>query len=92
MIFFRTEVNALTTNLQLNILHQVVADPVEPAERGTRAVLGLELHLGQGCLQVDAVNQITITLDGAGHLLAKVRGAVERVLNGLHGEVGVSTI
>jgi hypothetical protein len=38
------------------------------------------------------VNQITIALDGAGDLLAEVRGAVERVLDRLHGEVGVTTI
>jgi hypothetical protein len=31
-------------------------------------------------------------LDGAGDLLAEVRGTIERVLNGLHGEVGVATI
>jgi hypothetical protein len=31
-------------------------------------------------------------LDGAGHLLAKVGGTVERVFNGLHGEVSVATV
>jgi hypothetical protein len=38
------------------------------------------------------MNQITVTLDGAGHLLAKVGSAVEGVLNGLHGKVGVTTV
>ena len=49
-------VNALAANLQLHVLHQVVAHPVEPAELGTRAVSGQECHLGQGGLEVDAVD------------------------------------
>jgi hypothetical protein len=31
-------------------------------------------------------------LDGTGDLLAEVRGTVERVLNGLHSEVGMSAV
>jgi hypothetical protein len=31
-------------------------------------------------------------LDGASHLLAEVRGTIERVLDGLHGEVGVAAV
>jgi hypothetical protein len=38
------------------------------------------------------VDQVAVALDSAGHLLAKVRGTIERVLNGLHGEVGVTTV
>jgi hypothetical protein len=85
-------VDALATDFDLNILDDVVTDPVEPAELGTRAVAGLELHLGESGLQVHTVDQITVALDSAGDLLAEVRGAVERVLNGLHGEVGVAAV
>jgi len=85
-------VNALTTNLNLNVLDEVVADPVEPTELRARAVRRLQGDLRQGGLQVHAVNQITVALDRAGDLLAEVRGAVERVLNRLHGEVGVTTV
>jgi hypothetical protein len=85
-------VNALTTNLELNLLDEVVANPVEPAELGTRTVGGEELHLGQSGLEVHTVNQVTVTLDGNSHLLAKARGTVERVLNGLHGEVSVAAV
>ena len=49
-------VNALAANLQLDVLHQVVAHPVQPAELGTRAVRGQEGHLGEGGLEVDAVD------------------------------------
>jgi hypothetical protein len=38
------------------------------------------------------VDQITVTLDGAGDLLAEVGGAIEGVLDGLHGEVSVTTV
>jgi hypothetical protein len=38
------------------------------------------------------VDEITVALDGAGDLLAEVRGAVKRVLDGLHGKVGVTSI
>ena len=85
-------VDALTTDLEFNLLDQVVANPVEPAELGTRAVRGQQLHLRQGGLEVHAVDQVTVTLDGHGHLLAKARGTVERVLDGLHGEVRVSAV
>ena len=85
-------VNALSSDFDLDVLDQVVTRPVEPAELGAAAVAGLQSHLGQGGLQVHAVDQVTITLDGAGHLLAKVGGTVERVFNGLHGEVSVATV
>jgi hypothetical protein len=38
------------------------------------------------------VDQVTIALNGAGHTLTEARGAVEGVLNGLHGEVSVAAI
>ena len=85
-------VDALTTDLELNLLDEVVAHPVEPAELGTRAVRGEELHLGEGGLEIHTVDQVTVTLDRNSHLLAKARGTVERVLDGLHGEVGVAAV
>ena len=85
-------VDALTADFDLHALDQVVARPVQPAELGTAAVAGLQSHLGQSGLQVHAVDQVTVTLDGASHLLAKVGRTIERVLNGLHGEVGVATV
>ncbi len=85
-------VNALSTDLELNLAHEVVARPVEPAELGARAVRGEELDLGEGGLEVHAVDQVTVALNSDSHLLTEARGTVERVLNGLHGEVGVSAV
>ena len=85
-------VNALATNFNFNVVNDVVTDPVQPAELGTRAVRGLQGDLRQRGLQVHAVNQITVALDRARDLLAEVGSTVKRVLNGLHGEVGVTTV
>ena len=85
-------VDALATDLDLNIVDHVVTDPVEPAELSAGTVGRLKRDLRQGGLQVHAVNQITVALDGAGNLLAEVRGAVERVLDRLHGKVGVTAV
>ena len=85
-------VNALTTDLELHLADKVVANPVEPAELSTRAVRGEELHLGEGGLEIHAVDQVTVTLNSDSHLLTETRGTIERILNGLHGEVGVTTV
>jgi len=86
-------VDALAANLELDIRNKVLADPVEPSELTTRAVRrGIDNHLGESGLEVDAVDQVAVALDSASHLLAKVRGTIERVLNGLHGKVGVTTV
>ena len=49
-------VDLLAANLELNVVDEVVTDPVEPAELGTRAVSGLEGDRRQGGLEVDAVD------------------------------------
>jgi hypothetical protein len=85
-------VNALTTNLDLNIVDDVVTDPVEPTELGTRTITTLELHLRESGLEVHTIDQVTITLDGASDLLTEVRGTIERVFDGLHSKVGVTSV
>jgi hypothetical protein len=74
-------VNALTTDLEFNVVDQVVTNPVEPAELGTRTVRGLELHGREGGLEVDAVDQVAVTADRACNTLAEVGSAVEGLLN-----------
>ena len=85
-------VDLLTADLDVDVLDQVVANPVEPAELRTRAVAGLQRDLGERGLEVHAVDQIAVTGDRALHLLAEVRRAVERLLNGLHREVRVAAV
>lgn len=85
-------VDLLTADLNVHVVDEVVADPVEPAELRTRAIAGLEADLGERGLEVDAVDQIAVAADRALHLLAEVRRAVERLLNGLHREVRVAAV
>jgi hypothetical protein len=91
-------INALTTNLNLNLLEEAVADVVEPAEalegarvrEGTRR--GSEVDLRENNLHVRLVHQIRITIDDRNYALIEVRLTVEGNLNGLHGEVGVALV
>jgi hypothetical protein len=86
-------VDTLTTNLELDIRNKVLANPVEPTELTATAVgRCIDLNLRESGLKIDTVDQVTVTLNSASDLLAKVRGTIERVLNGLHGKVGVTTI
>ena len=85
-------VNTLATDFNLNVVDEVVTNPVEPAELGARAIGWLKGDLRQRGLEVHAVDQITVALDRAGDLLAEVRSAVERVLDRLHRKVRVAAI
>ena len=81
-------VDALATNLNLGVLDKIVAEVVEPAELGTIR----DSDLGDGDLEVDTREKITIAGDGACHALAEIGGTVEGLLDGLHREIGMSTI
>lgn len=85
-------VNALTADFEFDVRNEVVANPVEPAELRTRTILGHELDLRESGLEVDAVDQVTIALNGTSDLLAEVGGTIEGVLNGLHRKVSVATV
>uniref|UniRef100_A0A6C0APU3 Uncharacterized protein n=1 Tax=viral metagenome TaxID=1070528 RepID=A0A6C0APU3_9ZZZZ len=86
-------VDTLTTDLELDIRNKVLANPVEPTELTATAVgRCVDLNLGKSGLKINTVDQVTVTLNSASDLLAKVRGTIERVLNGLHGKVGVTTV
>ena len=85
-------VDLLAADLELDVVDEVVANPVEPAELGTRAVRRGERHGGERGLEVDAVDQVAVAADRARYLLAEVGRAVERLLDGLHREVRVSAV
>ncbi len=85
-------VDALSTNLNLDVADKVVSNPVEPTELRTRTILDRQADLGESGLKVDAVDKITITGYRTCHTLAKVGNTVEGLLNRLHREVRVATI
>ena len=71
-------VDALTTNLNLNVVDQNVANPVEPTELVTRTI---QFNSWKSHLQVDSVDKVTISADCAGHLLSEVGRTVECLLD-----------
>jgi hypothetical protein len=87
-------VNALATDLNLNLGDDLLTGEVKPA--GIDAVLGGGLHLlvdlGESDLQVGAVSQITVAGNGASDTATEVSLAVKSLLNGLHGKVGVAFV
>jgi hypothetical protein len=50
------------------------------------------INISDGGLEVDSVDQITISGDGASHLLTEIGETVEGLFNRFHGEVGVSAV
>ena len=89
-------VNALATDLNLNLRDELLAGEVEPT--GIDATLvgagaGKALSdFGQGDLKVGAVSQITVAADSAGHAATKVGLTVKSLFNRLHSKVGVSLV
>ena len=84
-------VNALATDLNLNLRNELLTGEVEPTGINSGGVKTLS-DFGQGDLKVSAVSQVTVAADSAGNTPAKVSLAVESLFNRLHGKVGVSLV
>ena len=81
-------VNALATNLDLNLRDHLLTWEIEPA-----SVFRLSLaNLRKGDLKVGAVSEVTVAADGAGDTATEIGLAVEGLLDRLHREVGVATV
>jgi hypothetical protein len=73
-------VNALTTNLNLDLGNMLLAREIQPT-----GMLGLRsVDLGKSNLEICAVSKITITADRAGHTAAEIGLTVESLFNGFH--------
>ena len=86
-------IDALATNLHLNLRDKLLTDKVQPA--GPDVVGGrahLLVDLGESHLQVSAVAKIAVTGDGAGHTATEVGLTREGLLNGFHGKVCVASV
>jgi hypothetical protein len=87
-------INALATNLDLNLRDNLLTGEVKPT--GINTVLAGALHLlvdlGESNLKVSAISQITIAGDSASHTATKIGLAVESLFNRLHGKVGVALV
>ena len=86
-------VNALATNLNLNLGDDLLTDVVQPAGIDiTNAALQALVNLGKGELEVGAVSKVTITGDGAGYTATEIGLAREGLLDGFNREVGVASV
>jgi hypothetical protein len=87
-------INALTTDLNLNLGDKLLTREIEPT--GINTVLVSALHglvnLGKSNLKVSAVSQITITRNGAGHTTTEISLTVKSLLDRLHSEVSVTFV
>jgi len=87
-------VDALTTNLDLDVADQNVTDVVDPtkAERFISSSSCGALNKGKSNLKVNTVNQITITRNGASNTLAEIGSSVKGLLNRFDREVSVTAV
>jgi len=97
--FSAPTINALSSNLYLNVADKNVANIVDPSEAIVCVVSGClrvsnnrALNKGKSDLKVNTMNKITIAGNGAGNSLAEVSSSVKDLLNGLHREVSVTTV
>ena len=87
-------VDALATNLNLNLGNDLLTNEAEPTgvNAGTTSGAHSLVNLGENKLKVRAVAQIAVAADCACYAAAEVGLARERLLNRLHGEVGVAAV
>ena len=92
-------VNALTTDLNLNLSNELLTGEVKPAGIDTRSASSGEssnahklVNLGESNLEIGSVSKITISADRALNTATEVSLAVESLFNRLNGKVGIATI
>jgi len=86
-------IDALATNLHLNLGDELLTDEVQPAGPDVvHRAAHLLVDLGESHLQVSTVAKITVTGDGAGHAATEVGLTREGLLNGFHGKVCVAPV
>ena len=83
-------VNALTSNLDLNLGDELLTGEIQPA--GIHITTELLVDLGESHLQVGAVAQITVAADGAGYAASEIGLTRESLLNRFHSKVGVASV
>ena len=87
-------INALAANLYLNLGDELLTGEVKPPSIDTLVGRAGKLlaNLGKGYLKNGGVGKISVTGDGAGDTPSEISLAIEGLLNGLHGEVGVAPV
>ena len=87
-------VDALASNLNLNLGDQLLSREVQPASintLGSSSSHGL-VDLRKSNLKVGTVSKITVAADRASHTTAEISLSIEGLFNRLNGKVGVSAV
>ena len=88
-------VNALSTNLNLNLRNKLVSREIEPTgvdSAGVASVSHCLVDFRKSYLKVGSVGKITITGNGACNTASEIGLSVESLLNRFHGKVGVTSV
>jgi hypothetical protein len=88
-------VNALTSNLDLDLRDELLTNEIEPTGIDSRASDGGShrlVNLRKSNLEVCAVGKITISGDCAGNTSAEISLSGECLLDRLHSEVGMASV
>ena len=87
-------IDALAANLYLNLGDELLTGEIEPPsiDALVRRTGELLADLGECYLKNGGVGKISVTGDGAGDTASEISLAVEGLLNGLHGKVGVAPV
>jgi len=81
-------VNALTTDLNLNLGNELLTDVVQPTSIGGHGLV----DLGESHLEVSAESKVTIAGNGAGHATTEIGLTREGLLDRFHREVGMASV
>jgi hypothetical protein len=87
-------VNTLTTNLNLNVINQLVTREIQPPSiyGSISADTHILINFGKSHLEICAVSKVSVTGNGAGHATTKITLSIESLFNGFHCKIGVAAI
>ena len=91
-------VDALSTNLHLDVVDHVDTRVVDPAGKGSVAARALVAGVGAGVdlrehhLKVCAVGKVTVARNSALDTATEIGLSIESLLNRFHGKIGVATV
>ncbi len=83
-------VDALASDLNLDVIHDKVSDRVDPSEAGGVGVV--DVDCGQRRLEIDSIDEVSVSRYCTGDPAPKVRVPVECLLDRLHSKIGVASV
>jgi len=85
-------VDALTTDLNLNLRDELLTGAVQPTGKEITGRNKSLADLRKSHLKIGTVGKITVAADGTGHAATEIGLTVESLLNRFHGKVSVASV